>query len=173
MTWGAVKNQLGPDPAEALAHISGEWSLRCLLLTLILSSISRWRPRWRAIALRRMVGLYSFFYAVLHLLVYLIFLLGWHWSDLLSDVIERPYITVGVGAFFLMLPLAMTSNRFSIVRLGRNWKKLHQLVYLAVLLVLIHIWWQVRSDAGEAVFYTALCALLMVERLIKRRTITA
>lgn len=156
MVFSVLNNTLGPDPAEALAHMTGEWSWWFFLLTLLITPLRKLTssPEW--IQYRRMLGLFAFFYVVLHLLVYLVFLLGLQWQNFYSEALERPYISVGLLAFILMLPLAVTSTQGWKRALGIKWKKLHQLIYIAAIAVLIHLWWQVRSDYTEAIFYTVI-----------------
>jgi len=162
-----ASNSLGPDPAEALAHVTGEWAIRMLLATLLISTIARRFPAYkRILVLRRMSGLFTFFYSLLHLIVFALLYVGFDLALLLHELGERPYISVGFLAWLIMVPLAITSNNRMISKLGgRRWKSLHRLVYLALLLVLLHVIWQVRSSWGEALFYTFCGALLMLERL--------
>ena len=162
---GVVQNNLGPDPAEALAHMSGEWGLRFLLITLVITPLRLLTSTGEWLHYRRMLGLFAFFYAFVHLLVYCVFLLELQWQDLWADILERPYITVGFAALVLLVPLAITSTRGWQLRLGRNWQRLHKLIYLAMTLVLLHLLWQARSDLGEPLFYTVLFLVLMVLRL--------
>ena len=122
--------------------------------------------------LRRMLGLYAFFYGVIHLVSFAHFYLGWSLAILVEELVERPYITVGFAALLLMLPLAVTSTRSMQRRLGRKWLQLHRLVYVSSLLVCAHISWQVRSDAGDAILYVGLFAILLawrIKRYIDRR----
>lgn len=162
--YGALSGTLGPDPAEALMHQTGEWSARFLLLTLVVSPLHSWKP-WRLILkLRRMLGLYAFFYGVIHLVSFAHFFLGWSSIILFEELVERPYIAVGFGALLLMLPLAVTSTKAMQRRLGKNWQKLHRLVYISSILVCVHIFWQIRSDAGEAYLYIFLFAALLAWR---------
>ena len=165
LVWAALTNNLGPDPAQALADASGEWTLRMLLLTLALTPLRQITGSTVWVHYRRMAGLFAFFYALFHLLVYLFFLLGLQWQTLWEDVLERPYIAAGSVSLLLMLPLAITSTQSSRQRLGRRWKKLHRLVFAVAVSALVHLWWQVRSDATEALLYTMLFALLMLPRL--------
>ena len=170
--YGAVAGTLGPDPAETIMHVTGEWAARLLLLTLLVSPLRQFRP-WRVILkLRRMLGLYAFFYGVVHLTTFAHFFLGWSAQILVEELVERPYITMGFAALVLMLPLAVTSTRGMQRRLGKSWRKLHQLVYLSSSLICVHIIWQIRSDAGEALVYTALFAVLLgwrVKRYLGKR----
>ncbi|QFU77750.1 sulfoxide reductase heme-binding subunit YedZ [Halioglobus maricola] len=161
LVYAAVQGDLGPDPAEVIIAVSGEWTLRLLGLTLLMSPLRQWLGRPWPIRIRRMLGLFTFFYACLHLLTFAHFFLGWSPAILWEELIERPYITVGFVGWLLMLPLAITSTRGWQRRLGRSWRRLHQLVYPAAVLGCIHLLWQVRSDATEAVVYCAIFALLL------------
>ena len=162
--YGALAGTLGPDPAEALMHQTGEWSARMLLLSLLVSPVRKWKP-WRLILkLRRMLGLYAFFYGVIHLVSFAHFYLGWSSIILLEELVERPYIAVGFSALLLMLPLVLTSTKAMQRRLGKNWQRLHRLVYISSALICVHIFWQIRSDAGEAFIYILLFAVLLAWR---------
>jgi sulfoxide reductase heme-binding subunit YedZ len=171
-------NDLGPDPAESLAIETGKWTLRFLLITLAVTpaqDLTGWRITNRY---RRMLGLFSLFYASCHFLVYLMFLLGFRWSSLYDDILERPYITVGFSAFLILVALGVTSPKAMLRLLGKNWKRLHRLIYVAVILAMVHMIWILRSDYGEALFYGFLAALLLGYRLFrylgkKRRSILA
>ena len=117
---GVLQNSLGPDPAKALAHLSGEWALRFLILTMAITPLRIVTRSSEWVRYRRMMGLFVFFYAVLHLLIYCVFLLGLQWQDLWADIFERPYITVGFAAWLLLLPLAVTSTKRWQRQLGRQ-----------------------------------------------------
>lgn len=163
-----MSNALGSDPEKALTGLSGIWALRFLLLTLFVTPA---RQLFRLKSLpqyRRMLGLYAFFYASMHLLCYLTFLLRWRAADLLADFLERPYISMGILAFIMLIPLAVTSNRAMIQRLGgKSWKRLHRLVYLVAILALIHLVWQTRSDFSTVFLYGSLSVLALGYRLIR------
>jgi sulfoxide reductase heme-binding subunit YedZ len=150
---GIFRNSLGPDPAEALATGTGEWALRFLLLSLSITPIRKFFG-WSAIApFRRTFGLFAFFYASAHFLVYIVFLLQFRWSEIFEDVLERPYITVGFASFCILLLLGVTSPKWVVKRLGRKWKVLHTSVYPASMLAIIHLFWILRTDVAEAAFY--------------------
>lgn len=155
---------LGPDPGQYVVEYLGHTALVLLLLTLGLSSATRHGLPAGWLRYRRMLGLYSFFYAVLHVLAFIAFILAWRWGEVWLEVRERPYITMGMLALALLLPLALTSNRRSMRWLGRRWKRLHTLVYPALLLVLVHVAWQVRSDFGLWFVYALVAAALLLER---------
>lgn len=156
---------LGPDPGKVLLDRLGQGSLILLLLTLSLTPLQRatgWSG-WAAI--RRQLGLWCFAYACTHLASYLLFILGLEFSRLGEELAERPYILVGALTWCSLLPLALTSNRFSMRRLGKRWKALHRLVYPALGLALLHMLWVVRSDLGLWLLYCAWALLLLGLRL--------
>ena len=139
--------------------------MRILILTLLMSPLREWRG-WRfPLKVRRMLGLYAFFYACVHLVSFFQFYTGWGVERLLEELVERPYVTVSFGAWLLMLPLALTSTRAMQRRLGRNWRRLHRLVYPAGILVCLHIIWLSRSDIGEALVHTAVILGLLLWRI--------
>ena len=165
LVYAAGTNVLGPDPAESIMHLTGEWSLRILLVTLAVSPVRKiWGWRW-PMTLRRMLGLFAFFYATVHLASFSHFYIGWTPGILLEELAERPYITVGALAWVLMLPLAVTSTRKMQRRLKRNWRRLHRAVYPAAMLACLHLLWQARSDLGEPILYSVLLFMLLIWRL--------
>lgn len=157
--------QLGPDPGKELVLNTGALALYFLLFTLAITPFSRWFSWKRLVRYRRMMGLYSFFYACIHLLLVGQFLLGWSLSIFVEEFRERPYMALGISAWGLMLPLALTSNRRAIKALKRYWKQLHKLVYVIAILVAGHYLWQIRSDFFEPVFYSVLLMALLLSRL--------
>lgn len=162
------QNRLGPDPADELAHGTGEWAIYFLLITLAITPAQQIFKLPVLGGFRRMLGLFSFFYASLHLLVFIALFLAWDFSAIFEEIVERPYITVGMLAWLVLLPLAVTSTNGWRRRLGKAWKKLHKLVYLAASAAVVHVLWQVRSDLGEAIVYLLLLCILMGWRLYKR-----
>lgn len=165
MVAGVFRNTLGPDPADELAVETGLWTLRFLLLSLAITPIKNVTGWAKLFPFRRTFGLFSFFYASLHFITYLAFLLQFRWSEILSDILERPYITVGFGAYMILVVLGFTSNKTSIRRLGRRWKQVHSLVYVASILGLLHLVWILRSDLSEAVFYGTILLPLLLYRV--------
>ena len=163
--YGASQGLLGPDPAEQIMHVTGEWSLRILILTLLVSPLRQFSGWGWPLRLRRMLGLFVFFYACVHLLTFAHFYIGWTPAILLEEVIERPYITVGALAWLLLIPLTATSTRRMQRLLRRNWRRLHLLVYPVALLACLHLTWQARSDIGEALIYTLIVVALLGWRL--------
>lgn len=164
LLFAAFNNQLGPDPAEVLAQDTGEWALRILLLTLAATPLAKSIKKPWPVRLRRMLGLFAFFYAVLHVLVYLWLFSGFEFASVMGDLTERPYIIVGFLAFVLMLPLAITSTNKMRRRLRNNWLRLHKTVYLVGCFALAHILWQVRSDLTQAMIYVLIFSTLMLAR---------
>jgi sulfoxide reductase heme-binding subunit YedZ len=157
-------SRLGADPGEAVTQYLGEWGLRLLLLTLAISPLHR-RLHWRgAIRWRRILGLFAFGYLLLHALAYAGLLAEFDLDLVIDDLVRRPYITVGALALLLLTPLAVTSTRAWQRRLGRDWRRLHRLVYAAAVLGLLHLFWLTRDGYGEWLLYLLIFMLLMVER---------
>lgn len=155
----------GPDPGKVLVDNLGQGALILLLCTLAMTPLRRLTGWSGWMVVRRQLGLWCFAYGLLHLCGYLLFILGLRFDRLLADLQERPYIIVGVLALLCLLPLALTSNRYSQRRLGRRWRQLHRLSYAVLGLALLHVLWVVRSDIGEWALYAALGALLMLLRI--------
>jgi sulfoxide reductase heme-binding subunit YedZ len=160
-----VEDGLGADPVAAITHFTGDWALRLLLLGLALTPLRRLLGRPWPLRFRRLVGLYAFFYASLHLATYLVLDLGGFWAQIFDDIVKRPYITVGFTAWLLLLPLALTSTRGWMRRLGRRWGQLHKAVYAAGALAVLHFLWLVKSDLREPAIYAAVLAVLLGLRL--------
>ena len=158
-------NRLGPDPAQAITLITGLWALRFILITLSMSPLRQFTGSSNWLKLRRMLGLYAFFYVCLHLLAFQVFILELRFDELTREILERPYIMVGFLAFLLMIPLAVTSTDAMIRRLRKRWQLLHRLVYAIAILAAIHFLWQVRSDYSRQVFYVVWLGLLLGWRL--------
>jgi sulfoxide reductase heme-binding subunit YedZ len=156
---------LGANPVEKIQDTLGIWGLRLLLVTLAVTPLRELGGWPRLSAFRRMLGLYAFFYIALHFLFYLFVDQAFDWRQLLADVAKRPYITLGFTALLLLVPLAATSTRRAMRRLGRRWQTLHRLVYVAVILGCVHFWWQVKADVREPLVYAAITAVLLGWRL--------
>ena len=164
-----LQNDLGPDPAKELALETGEWSIRFLLLALAMTPLRHLSGRMEFAQRRRMIGLFALFYASVHFLVWVIFLLGLRWGAILEEVVERPYITIGFSSFLILIVLGATSPRVMVRKLGKNWRRLHRLVYVAGVLAVIHLVWIVRTDLSEALLYGAILAGLLGWRLVFAR----
>lgn len=168
LVYAAGSDGLGPDPAESIMHVTGEWALRILLLALLISPLKKWTGRPALIKLRRMLGLYAFFYACVHLLAFGHFYVGWTPALIVEELAERPYITMGFAAWLLMVPMALTSTNAMQRRLRRNWARLQRAVYPVAVLACLHLIWQARSDIGEALVYSAVVFLLLSWRISRR-----
>jgi len=168
LAYATYAGRLGANPAETLQLQTGIWALRFLLATLAVTPIRRISGWNRVIQYRRMLGLFAFFYAVLHLMTYVVFDHYFDLSGVWDDVAKRPFITAGMAAFVLMLPLAITSTRGWIRRLGRRWQLLHRLVYVSAAAACLHFIWKVKVAIGEPVYYAAILASLLAFRLMWR-----
>ena len=160
---------LGANPIDELMDRLGEWGLRLLLATLCVTPLAATLRKPWLMGLRRLLGLYAFAYLALHFLTWLVLD---QWVDLRAiadDLVERPYITVGFTAFVLLVPLAVTSTRGWMRRLGARWHRLHRLIYPAAVLGCTHFWWQVKADWREPAVYAALLAGLLGWRLLRAR----
>ena len=161
----ALSGNLGANPIEAITRSLGDWALRFLLLTLAISPLRR-LTGWRwLLGHRRMIGLYSFFYASLHLLSYLVLDQFFYWPEIWADIIKRPYITVGMLSFLLLIPLAVTSTTGWMRRLGRHWQQLHRLVYLTAIGGVLHYYMLVKADTSEPLLYAFILSILLSLRL--------
>jgi len=175
--------QLGPNPLQYLQHATGRWALIFLLLSLTITPLRqilsafciylhvRFGKRledWNwIIRLRRMLGLYCFYYASLHMLVYVLFDLALQWRWAVSDIQEKPYIILGVTAFVMLVPLAITSHSKLFQLMGvRAWKRLHKIVYLILLIVIMHFWWQTKTGVYDYLPYAIVACLLLGFRLL-------
>ena len=166
--WKTGSDALGADPVAEIEHRLGLWALRLLLITLAITPLRQLSGQPVLIRFRRLLGLYAFFYASLHLAAYLGLDLRGYWTQIFEEIAKRPYITVGFAAWLLLLPLAITSTTGWIRRLGRNWARLHRLVYAIGVLAVLHFWWLVKSDIREPALYAGIAALLLGWRAWKR-----
>jgi sulfoxide reductase heme-binding subunit YedZ len=160
---------LGANPVEALLHSLGKWGLKFLLITLSITPLRRWTGWNWLVSYRRLLGLFAFFYLAMHFTVYLVLDQTLNLGLVIEDVIERPYITLGMTALLLLLPLALTSTRGMMRRLGRRWKRLHWMIYPAAVLGVWHFYWQVKLDTLEPTIYAGLLAVMLGARLWFRR----
>lgn len=160
--WGIYTDTLGANPIEAVTRGLGTWTLNFLLITLSVTPLRRYTG-WNWLApLRRMLGLFVFFYAVLHLNTYLWLDQFFDWNAIAKDILKRPFITVGMVCFFLLVPLAATSNNYAIRKLGgRRWRELHRTVYAIGLLAVLHYAWMVKADLSGPLTYAAVLAALL------------
>ncbi len=160
-------DRLGANPIEVVTRASGDWALRFLLLTLAITPLRRltgW-PLW--MRFRRMLGLFAFFYASVHVLLYLWLDQFFSWPDIWLDILDRPFITAGFVAFVILVPLAMTSTRAMMRRLKKRWAQLHKSVYIAAIAAVLHFWWMKssKSDVSEPMLYSLILVTLLSFRL--------
>lgn len=162
---GVIQNSLGADPGRTLSLETGRWSIQFLLLSLSITPVRELLKLPHIAPLRRTFGLFSLLYAALHVIVYALFLLELRWTEIGSDIIERPYITVGFCSFLILSVLGLTSPKTIVRMLGKKWKTIHRLVYLALVLSIVHVAWILRTDIFDAVVYAAIALLLFGYRL--------
>lgn len=167
LAWAAIRGDLGINPVETLTHFSGEWALRLLLLCLCITPLNWLLSAPWLVTYRRALGDWAFFYACLHLTVYLLFDAQFDPTYIIDDVLERPYITMGAAAFLMLLPLAITSNHWSQKALKRNWKRLHKLIYPAAIAVCIHFIWLAKGFQIEPLVYAGILGMLLTIRFVR------
>ncbi|HEY9200785.1 MAG TPA: protein-methionine-sulfoxide reductase heme-binding subunit MsrQ [Gammaproteobacteria bacterium] len=170
LLYSAFTQQLGPNPAEALIRGFGDWGLYFLLLGLAITPLRKLLNLSSLIAYRRMLGLFAFFYVCLHFLSYIWFDMFFDWSEIVRDIIKRPFITVGFICFLLLWPLALTSTNKMMRRLKKNWGRLHKLVYPVSLLAMLHYFMMTRADYLQPSLLLLVLLLLLGYRLYKRQT---
>ncbi|MGA2832562.1 MAG: protein-methionine-sulfoxide reductase heme-binding subunit MsrQ [Terracidiphilus sp.] len=169
LLWGAINNNLGADPTATITFATGLATLRLLTISLAITPVRRLSPRlgW-LIKFRRLLGLFAFFYATLHLLTYVALYAGFDVNAMAADIAKRRYITAGVAAWLLLLPLAATSTNWAIRKLGgKRWNRLHKLVYAAAVCGVIHYWWQVKPGVLTPITMTVILAVLLAARPIQ------
>jgi sulfoxide reductase heme-binding subunit YedZ len=159
---------LGADPVKKLEHECGKTALNLLLLTLAVTPVRELTGLAQLLRLRRMLGLFAFFYVVVHFTIYLTLDLELNFRTLGADIVKRPYITIGFAALLALLPLAATSTNGMMRRLGRRWQSLHRLVYVIAVLGVWHFYWQVKRDVREPLLYAAILAALLGYRVVRR-----
>lgn len=173
ISYAAYSFQLGADPAKEIVLFTGLWALRCLWITLAVTPLRRLFGWGGLMRFRRMLGLYTTFYATLHLLAFATFILGWRWDLLVTEVLDRPYVFVGVAAFLLLIPLTVTSTKAMQRRLGKRWLTLHKSVYLIAALVMVHFIWLIRDSYAEVLLYGAILSFLLGYRVYKSKWFSA
>jgi methionine sulfoxide reductase heme-binding subunit len=162
---GFLTDNLGVNPAETIQLATGRWALKFLLISLAVTPVRRLTGWNVVIQYRRMLGLFAFFYATLHFTSYWAFDLGFAWRAIARDILKRPFITMGFTAFLLLVPLALTSTKWSIRRLGKKWTLLHRLVYISAICAVIHFAWKVKVFTGDPVLYALMLTILLGFRL--------
>ncbi len=173
LVYSALNDLLGADPVAHITHETGQWALRFLLICLAMTPLRRLIGQPWPIRFRRLLGLYAFFYASAHLSTYLVLDLGGYWAQIFDDLTKRPYIIIGFAAWLLLLPLAITSTKGWIRRLGRRWGLLHKSVYLIGILAVLHFIWLVKADLREPLIYAAILAVLLAARWKPKKAIVA
>jgi sulfoxide reductase heme-binding subunit YedZ len=167
LAWLGTHRGLGANPIEYITHSTGWWTLAFLLVTLCVTPLRRASGWAWLLRLRRMLGLFAFFYASLHFLTYIWLDQFFDPREILKDVVKRPFITVGFAAFVLLIPLAATSTNAMVRRLGAaRWQWLHRLVYVIAALGVVHFWWLVKKDVSEPFVFALLLAFLLIARLL-------
>ena len=164
---GMLIGDLGVNPAETIQLQTGRWALRFLLITLAVTPVRRLFHWNVVIQYRRMLGLFAFFYASLHFASYIVLDQYFAFDAMMTDVIKRPFITVGFAAFMLMVPLALTSTKGWIRRLGRRWQLLHRLIYVSAICAVVHFIWKVKLVIGDPVLYAGILAVLLGYRVVR------
>ena len=171
MGWGFYQVQFagdilyyGAEPGKAIVHQIGQWALGFLILVLAVTPL-RLLNLVNLVAVRRRIGLAVFVYAFLHIFMYLLLMLGLEFDELGADIQKRPYILIGFLAFLLLIPMAVTSTKSWKKRLKKNWKPLHRLVYVVALLVLLHLWWQVKAGFALALVASILMMIIFIFRI--------
>ena len=161
LVWLGLNDDLTANPVEFVERSTGTWALVFLLLSLSMTPIRLLTKQVWQIQLRRLLGLWMFFYACLHITTYVWLDYGFVWADIVKDIIKHPYVIVGFTAYVLTIPLALTSNSVMIKRLKSKWKTLHQSVYLISILAILHFWWLVKKDVTEPFYYAAALTVLL------------
>jgi len=165
LIWLGVQDNLTANPIEFIERSTGTWALIFLLLSLSMTPLRQLTKQVWVIQLRRLLGLWMFAYASLHITTYVWLDYSFFWDDIIKDVIKHPYVIVGFLAYLLTIPLVITSNQAMIKRLKTRWKTLHQSVYLISILAILHFWWLVKKDVTEPFYYASVLALLLGFRL--------
>lgn len=163
---GYTGDELGANPIEFIIRDLGTWALNFLLITLCVTPLRKLAGLNWLLRLRRMLGLFAFFYALLHFNIYLGLDQSYDWSEIATDILKRPFITVGMLTFALMIPLAVTSNNAMIKSLGgKAWQKLHRLIYPLTIFAVLHYWWLIKLDTTQPAIYAVLLTALLGIRI--------
>ena len=177
LSWKALHDGLGANPIEVITHSTGDWTLILVLTTLAITPLRRITKQYWLIGVRRMIGLFAFFYGVLHFTTYIWLDKFFDLHEMFKDVAKRPFITIGFSAFVLLIPLAVTSTAGWIRRLGgKNWQRLHRLIYATGILGVIHYIWLVKADRRKPLEYAGVLGVLLLYRVVmwaveKRRSV--
>jgi sulfoxide reductase heme-binding subunit YedZ len=167
LVWRGFHAGLGGNPIEFITHATGDWTLRFLLITLAISPLRKLTRRYWLIGWRRMLGLYAFFYGTLHLMTYIWLDKFFDVHEMLADIAKRRFIMAGMTGFALMIPLALTSTRWAIRKLGgKRWQTLHRLIYLSATAGVIHYIWLVKADLKKPLEYASVLGVLLGYRVV-------
>lgn len=169
LVWLGISNELGANPIEFVIRSNGTWALTMLLITLTMTPIRILTGATWPIQLRGMMGLFTFFYACLHIMSYVWLDQWFDWQAISHDIVKHPFIIAGFSAFVLLIPLAVTSNKASMRKMGRNWQKLHKLVYAIAILACLHYWWLVKKDIRQPAIYAVVLLILLGIRFYARQ----
>src|SRR6266481_55417 len=165
LVWKAFHDALGANPIEVITHSTGDWTLILILTTLSITPLRKLTKQYWLIGIRRMIGLFAFFYGCLHFTTYLWLDKSFDVHEIIKDVYKRPFITAGFTAFVLMIPLALTSTKGWIRRLGKNWQRLHRLIYITAIAGVVHYIWLVKADLREPLRYGSVLSVLLIYRV--------
>jgi sulfoxide reductase heme-binding subunit YedZ len=171
LVWLGMHDRLTANPIEFITRATGDWTLYFLCFTLAITPLRRLTGQNSLLRLRRMLGLFTFFYACLHFLTFLWFDHFFDLADMVRDILKRPFIAMGFSAFVLLVPLALTSNDVMVRKLGRRWMVLHRLIYVIAVLSMLHFWWMRagKNNFAEPLIMGAIVVVLLVLRLIRAR----
>jgi sulfoxide reductase heme-binding subunit YedZ len=164
--FGLFDQSLGVDPVKETLHVLGKTGLNLLLITLLVTPVRQLTGLTHVLRIRRMLGLFAFFYVLMHFLLYISYQ-GFSFRDIMEDVVKRPYITIGFLGLLMLIPLAITSTNKMMRRLGRRWQSLHRLVYVVAILGVWHFYWQVKKDVREPLIYAGILAVLLGYRALR------
>jgi len=166
LVWNFFHNGLGANPVEVITHSTGDWTLILVLTTLSITPLRKLTKQYWLIGVRRMIGLFAFFYGCLHFTTYIWLDKSFDVHEMIKDVYKRPFITAGFTAFVLLIPLALTSTKGWIRRLGKNWQRLHRLIYVTGIAAVIHYIWLVKADLRKPLQYAFVLGVLLLYRLV-------
>jgi sulfoxide reductase heme-binding subunit YedZ len=168
LVWRFFHDGLGANPIEVITHSTGDWTLILIMVTLSITPLRKLTKQYWLIGVRRMIGLFAFFYGCLHFTTYIWLDKFFDMHEIIKDVVKRPFITAGFTAFVLMIPLAVTSTKGWIRRLGKNWQRLHRLIYVTPIAGVIHYIWLVKADIREPLQYALVLSVLLSYRIVVR-----
>ena len=166
LVWLGFHSGLGANPIEFITHSTGDWTLIFLLVTLAVTPLRKLTRQYWLISLRRMIGLFAFFYGFLHLMTYVWLDKFFDVHEMLHDIAKRKFITAGMTAFTLMIPLALTSTKWAIRKLGKRWQTLHRLIYFSASAGVIHYIWLVKADLKKPLEYALMLGMLLMYRVV-------